>query len=91
MQPTTETENCCDTFRRAVEEDTDNEGYEALAHYSDDGSVVMGSNLPPIKFCPWCGAPYGLTAPETPLERAFTKQPETGVIDAALRRIGYDR
>jgi len=41
----------------ANEPGTDNEGYGNLIYVDEDGVAVMGDNLPPIRFCPWCGAP----------------------------------
>jgi hypothetical protein len=57
----------------AHEMGTDNEGYETLVNYTETGYrpcvnkdyppglPLIGSDLPPIKFCPWCGT---LTVPE---------------------------
>ena len=44
---------CCEAFRKAHENGTDNEAYGQLIYDDDD----LGCNLPPIKFCPWCGKP----------------------------------
>lgn len=55
---------CCEWFDRALEDGTDNEGYEPLVYFgeADDMDAVggpgvkIGSGLPPIRLCPWCGA-----------------------------------
>ena len=46
---------CCETWRLAHQNGTDNEGYEALVFY-DDGQAKIGDRLPNVAFCPWCGA-----------------------------------
>jgi hypothetical protein len=47
---------CCKPFRLAFESCTDNEGYGALFYSPPPtGDLFIGSSLPPIKFCPWCG------------------------------------
>jgi len=58
--------DCCEHWKRAQESGTDNEGYGALLGYErTDAEIpvkVTGwyigdrDELPPIKFCPWCGA-----------------------------------
>lgn len=45
-------EPCCDDWLNANKSGTDNEGYEALV-----SGRRIGYELPPVKFCPWCGAP----------------------------------
>ncbi len=45
---------CCQEFDRALEGGTDNEGYGKLI-YIDGDVTTTGCNLPPIKYCPWCG------------------------------------
>jgi len=52
---------CCDAFARALGWGTDNEMYGALIYPSTypDGQVThwnIGCDLPPMGFCPWCGA-----------------------------------
>jgi len=49
---------CCDPMSRAFRSGSDNEGYGAVAHaWADDPkSIGFGSDLPSIRFCPWCGA-----------------------------------
>ena len=58
-------ESCCEAWAKAHEWKTDNEEYQALVHYDwydreyrENPSTVarIGSNLPPVRFCPWCGA-----------------------------------
>ena len=62
------THRCCAAFAHAWESGTDNEGYEPLCSIAlgDDRAfvVVIGSGLPPINFCPWCGAAIGKKAEE---------------------------
>jgi hypothetical protein len=58
---------CCSAFERAKEVGTDNEGYEPLVFLSSgaendpmaapEGEITIGTNLPTIRFCPWCGTP----------------------------------
>lgn len=49
---------CCPEFERALHSASDNEGYEPLVFPdADDGMIKIGSDLPPIRFCPWCSAP----------------------------------
>lgn len=45
---------CCTTFEDAQIAGTDNEGYGALIRKFSTGYRI-GSNLPEISFCPWCG------------------------------------
>lgn len=52
--------SCCDDFKRAQNSGTDNEGYGRLLSNLGRDQVAadrwsIGSNLPNIKFCPWCG------------------------------------
>jgi len=47
---------CCDAWGKAHEIGTDNEGCGELI-YEIDGHSKIGYGLPPIRFCPWCGAP----------------------------------
>lgn len=47
-------EFCCTDMRDAHSPGTDNEMYGS-AVYTYDGETRMGTDLPPIKFCPWCG------------------------------------
>lgn len=46
--------NCCQAFHDAQEDGTDNEAYQALIEFKD-GRFIIGTNLPALKFCPWCG------------------------------------
>lgn len=71
------TQPCCETWTMAHGSGTDNEGYEALI---SDGR--MGYELPPLRFCPWCGTP------KSRLEAAFCAEPQRSIVDAALRKIG---
>ena len=41
-------------MEKAFESGTDNEMYGALAR-DMDGYLMMGYDLPPIVYCPWCG------------------------------------
>lgn len=53
---------CCDAWSDAQCAGTDNEAYGALLRRAGfdrhpDGAWLIGSSdLPPVKFCPWCGA-----------------------------------
>lgn len=48
--------SCCPTFARALENETDNESYEALIYIQDDGTFGIGcESLPSMSYCPWCG------------------------------------
>ena len=47
---------CCPEWLKAQQSGTDNEGYGRLIQVYPDGAASMGSDLPPIRFCPWCGA-----------------------------------
>jgi hypothetical protein len=49
---------CCNAWGKSEESGTDNEGYAAL-RWDLDGEWHFGLDLPPVKFCPWCGAPKG--------------------------------
>jgi hypothetical protein len=51
-------DKCCSAFDRAQQLKTDNESCGALI-YQDGGKFMMGSNLLPLKFCPWCGVRRG--------------------------------
>lgn len=47
-------QNCCRAFDRAQQTGTDNEGYGRLI--TIDGEIAMiGSEMPPVDYCPWCG------------------------------------
>jgi hypothetical protein len=63
-EPTPNLMPCCEPWRKAHEWETDNEMYGRLIHCNDetDGRhaapyPTIGSDLPPVKFCPWCGSP----------------------------------
>jgi hypothetical protein len=48
---------CCSDFDKAKQPGTDNEEYDSLIYVDvDDGKTKIGAKLPPIRFCPWCGA-----------------------------------
>ena len=51
-------EPCCEHWKHAHEIGTDNEEYSVLVWYDEDdkGRAAIGSDLPPVRFCPWCGA-----------------------------------
>ena len=44
----------CGNFEKAKEEGTDNEGYIPLV-YENNYQWYMGSDMPRITYCPWCG------------------------------------
>jgi hypothetical protein len=44
---------CCETWAKAHESGTDNEGYGSLIAEG----LRIGYELPPVRFCPWCGSP----------------------------------
>jgi len=48
---------CCAQLAHAFQSCTDNEAYGRLAHIFNHSpsSIYFGSDLPAIKFCPWCG------------------------------------
>lgn len=48
---------CCDVWAKAHEAGTDNEMYSSLISDESDGESWMGSELPAVRFCPWCGKP----------------------------------
>jgi hypothetical protein len=61
------TDQCCEGWAHAQHSGTDNEGYGRLlydcanpqwrvAPRTKPPEWQMGSGLPPVKFCPWCGA-----------------------------------
>lgn len=58
---------CCEAWEHAHDDGTDSEGFTSLVWYTDglDSRPYMScvgsapgavSELPPIRFCPWCGA-----------------------------------
>ena len=56
-------ESCCESWGKAQLPGTDNEEWEEVLKrgWDDDkedhnNEWYIGSNLPPVKFCPWCGA-----------------------------------
>ena len=55
--------SCCETWAKARERGTDNEGYEALVLLNDEHDPVIGMGPDGkgfvVKFCPWCGAQKG--------------------------------
>lgn len=60
---------CCAAWAKAQESGTDNEQYENLLYRGNPandpgdsdlgGRWYIGSTLPPVRFCPWCGAAKG--------------------------------
>ena len=59
--------------------------------------VVVDHSMPEVEVYKTCATAWNdankipLDADtETPLERAFSEQPQTGIVDAALKRIGDD-
>ena len=56
------THRCCESFAKACRNETDNEGWGSLVWVSGGdasapaGALMIGSDLPPIRCCPWCGA-----------------------------------
>jgi len=47
---------CCPVFEHALEDGTDQEGFGPLIREYDEFVIGKEEELPPIKFCPWCGA-----------------------------------
>jgi hypothetical protein len=45
---------CCRTWKTACGPGTDNEGYSSLV-CDIGGDEEIGLDLPPVRFCPWCG------------------------------------
>jgi hypothetical protein len=45
---------CCDNLRNAFDVHTDNEGWGPLAKV-EANLIHIGDELPPIRYCPWCG------------------------------------
>ena len=45
----------CMYFQNAMKNGTDSEGYGPLIHQPRSGGFIMGEDLPPMLFCPWCG------------------------------------
>lgn len=50
-------DTCCEAWLQAQEDCTDNEAWRPLIDKDDAGNWRMGSMLPPVRFCPWCGRP----------------------------------
>ena len=44
---------CCEDMKHAQESGTDNECYGSAVW----GAWSIGTSLPDISFCPWCGQP----------------------------------
>lgn len=44
----------CSEFQDAQKKYTDNEGWDPLIYEWDNGWGI-GSDLPPMNYCPWCG------------------------------------
>ena len=73
---------CCDPWQLAQQAGSDNEGYGALIYRRyDNGQIeVMGIGLPPIRFCPWCGANKS-----EPVSRKYDDLP----LGARFRYVGH--
>ena len=54
-------QSCCYIFQNATEPGTDRESYGSLVEELG-GEWYLTSELPPIKFCPWCGGQPGVQA-----------------------------
>ena len=79
---------CCDAFEAATIGGTDSEGYGALLsreghEQNPTGPWIMGSELRPLKLCPWCGANL---IGDSPLMAAAKK-----VVGMRYGEHGYDR
>ena len=48
--------NCCQAWEDAQEAGTDNEEYSTLLRKTSGTWQIGASFLPPVNFCPWCGA-----------------------------------
>lgn len=48
-------EACCASYVAARQPGSDNEYYRSAIH-GDGDERRIGAELPPISFCPWCGA-----------------------------------
>jgi len=46
---------CCEIWRKALTDGTDNEGWGALIHIRSRKKAYIGSIKQAAKFCPWCG------------------------------------
>ncbi len=50
---------CCVSMATAFSHGSDNEGYGSLLHSwggnKTERLIGIGSDLPPLKYCPWCG------------------------------------
>jgi hypothetical protein len=48
---------CCVGWEAAKQHGTDSEGWQQLLWVHEDApkDVVIGADLAPINFCPWCG------------------------------------
>lgn len=56
---------CCASWAEAHEAGTDDEVYASRVRYDRSGDAVIGGReieLPPVRFCPWCGDPKGAPA-----------------------------
>lgn len=63
---------CCDNFDKAMESGTDNEGWGRLIRPLDDGTFKIGSDLPDIAYCPWCGKSLVEQVPTVPVDDKAT-------------------
>lgn len=69
MRKPTRDAACCDDFLHATKSGTDAEGYGPAVWRDPDGcgSFLLATvDLPPAKFCPWCGGAWPNPAAEWP-------------------------
>ena len=71
---------CCPAWEKSGKSGTDNEEYNPLRY-----DMEMGSDLPDVNFCPWCGDVKGNTRP-APDTAALVEalRPLTGIIEFIL-------
>lgn len=48
-------QECCEAFTESRNPHHDNESYMALIFVDENCVVTAGIDLPPLKYCPWCG------------------------------------
>jgi hypothetical protein len=76
----TPSEPCCDAWRDAYQSGSDNEAYGALVYTDLGGNITIGQSLPPVRFCPWCGANKA-----EPVSRKYDDLP----LGARFRYVGH--
>lgn len=74
-----EVEVCCPNFLEATENGTDNEGYGALIR-PWERKWKIGSDRPPMLYCPWCGAVLVAPPADNPPERSLKEDKPMKVI-----------